>query len=663
MIVAKLAYSNFTNRRSRTALTLCAIALSVSLIVSVTSGYASVEAAILRYFSMYMGSFDSQITHAQNERAGISDSVVAQLNADPQVRNAVGRLETDSMLLGKDGKTVVSQTAIVVGVDPSRDVRIKNLQMHDGAWFNGTNGDVAVVDQVVQEALKAKVGDQFVLPGPKGNLKLTIAGVAHKPTLIASSVQTVYVPLKTLQRLLSPDHPDQVTRITIQLQTGVDPEAFAKRWQPRLAAIDPLMQLKLTRQNKKELDQMLSGVHILSTLGSAVSMLAATFIMFSALSMGVMERQRTLAMLRAVGAAKSQLGSLVVLEGLLLAGAGIVIGVPLGYFWVWLLGKRFPDLFPLGVILSLSGVAFALIVSLLSAVVASVIPAISAMRLSPLEAMTPMANAPPSRPPWRSAVCGLVLLSLDPILLYEVPAKILKLNTVVSQGLAFFGHFIIGLPGIMLGFFLLAPIFIWSAERFLGPLLAGMFGLPAKLLREQLSGSGLWRSAGTCTALMIGLSILVVMQTQGNSSLSGWKLPDKFPDVFIGVFSFGGVPAADIPKLRDVQGIKNREIMPIAIATPGLGGGAMGVAAAALMPDATMFFGVDPDCLQTDGFGLPRWQRQGRAADAQAGSSSGGHRRISRAQRTSCRQHACAKHGAAWHHQLHRRRRRLVAGN
>jgi putative ABC transport system permease protein len=113
---------------------------------------------------------------------------------------------------------------------------------------------------------------------------------------------------------------------------------------------------------------------------------------------------------------------------------------------------------------------------------------------------------------------------------------------------------------------------------------------------------------------MVGLSILVVMQTQGNSMLSGWKLPDKFPDVFIGVFSFGGLPAADVAKAAAVEGIKDHELMPIAIASPGLGGGAMGIAAAALFPDATMFFGIDPNL----GFKLMELDfRDGNAKDAE----------------------------------------------
>jgi ABC-type antimicrobial peptide transport system permease subunit len=232
MIVAKLAYSNFTVRKSRTALTLSAIALSVSLIISVTTGYASIEAAILRFFSMYMGSFDAQITHAGNQRGGVPGSVVAQLNADPEVGSAVGRLETDSSLIGKDGKSVASRTAIVVGVDPSRDVRIKNLVMRDGEWFKDTHGNVAVIDQVAQTVLGVKVGEQFEMPGAKGNLKLTVVGVAHKPAILAASIQTVYLPLGTLQHFLSPENPDQVTRITIQLQTALIPRRLPSAGRP-----------------------------------------------------------------------------------------------------------------------------------------------------------------------------------------------------------------------------------------------------------------------------------------------------------------------------------------------------------------------------------------------------------------------------------------------
>ena len=58
-------------------------------------------------------------------------------------------------------------------------------------------------------------------------------------------------------------------------------------------------------------------------------------------------------------------------------------------------------------------------------------------------------------------------------------------------------HFVLGLPGMFFGFFLMAPLCVWIVERVAGPIIAAMFGLRVALLRQQLS-SGLWRAAGTC---------------------------------------------------------------------------------------------------------------------------------------------------------------------
>ena len=153
------------------------------------------------------------------------------------------------------------------------------------------------------------------------------------------------------------------------------------------------------------------------------------------------------------------------------------------------------------------------------------------------------------------AIAGCVLIALDPFVLFGP----------LSRNVAFYGHFSLGLPGIMIGYFLLAPMFVWTIERVAAPLVAAMFGIRYAMLRQQLSG-GLWRAAGTAAALMVGLAILVVLQVQGHTMLNGWKLPDQFPDIFIVSDKFGGLNSKEQQNLKTVPGIKYREIMPIAIA-------------------------------------------------------------------------------------------------
>src|SRR6185503_12017371 len=116
-------------------------------------------------------------------------------------------------------------------------------------------------------------------------------------------------------------------------------------------------------------------------------------------------------------------------------------------------------------------------------------------------------------------------------------------------------------------------------------------GEPARLRRAQLAG-GLWGGGGRGSALMIGLTALVVMQVTGHSLMSGWRLPTKFPDIFI--YAGQGVPFDQGNRLQQIEGIKKDEVMPIAVAFPGLPKGWFGVMGAAILPDATMFLGVDP---------------------------------------------------------------------
>ena len=594
-----LILSNLFTRKIRFALTLAAIAFSVSLVVSVTSGYASMEAAVLRFLSTTQGQTDVFLSH-EAARNNVPNDLVARLQSDPDVQAVHPRLQGNSIVLNTNKKAVGFGPMEIQGINRP----LSGLQMEAGEWFQGDNSHEAVVDQVAARALRggnpsdetaplADIGTEFVLPGVNKTLKLKMVGVIRKPAFFASLRQTIYVPLKTLQEFTGDEN---VSKIEIDLKDGVDSNQFIARWDKRLKEIDPLLTLRTRSDKRKEFDQNLQGVRMMSYLGGMVSMLAATFIVFSTLSMGVSERQRTLAMLRAIGAYKSQLAILVVAEGLMLCAMGVAIGVPLGIGWLYLLMIQFHSLLSAGVVISWSGVIFATCVTLGAALLASFLPAYSAMRTDPLEAMSPLASPGSSRAPIWTAIFGLFFVSLDSLALFGdwdrwLSAIGLKTATFGARELGFYAHFVVGIPGIMLGFFLLSPLFVWTVERVAGPIVAKLFHVRFALLRQQISAS-IWRAAGTASALMVGLAVLVVMQTQGRTMLGGWQLPTQFPDVFI-TAGLSGLAPQEQAELKKTPGIK--EVMPIAIAAPGYGTGTMAILGAAVVPDATMFFGVDPD--------------------------------------------------------------------
>jgi putative ABC transport system permease protein len=594
MVLKKLAISNFLAHRVRLALTVAAVSLAVSLVVGVTSGYASAHAAAQMFLERFIGTVDAEITRQNDNRGAMSQEMVAAVEADPDVERVTSRLETE-LLLADPAPNGVARPTQVTGIRRPQDKRVDRVRIVDGRWFDGDSGDVAVIDQVAADVLKLKVGDTFVLPSGDRKLPLKVVCIVHKPGFIASQVQTVYLPLRTLQKFLLPDNPNQVNRVMVELREGADTVAFVSRWTPKLKAIDPLLRIRATREHRGELEKNLQTMQLLSYLGGTVSMVAATFIIFSALSMGVTERQRTLAMLRAIGMERSRVGWLVVIEGVILAALGVAIGVPLGLLWVRILVSlpAARDILTAGMAISWGGIAFGAIGSMLAALAASFLPAWSAMRARPLEAMAPLATSHAHRVPWGAACAGLLLICVDTILMFG-PVDWLFGSPDTARAARFYGHFLLGVPGVMIGFFLLAPMFVLAIERAFGPLIAPMLGLRYALLRQQLS-SGVWRAAGTCAALMVGLSILIVMQTQGNSMLSGWQLPNKFPDLFIAAPPLTPLNEERVRLLSEVPGIKDDELMPIAIASPEFGSGIFALAGMAMMPDATMFFGVDPE--------------------------------------------------------------------
>src|SRR5947209_9475377 len=83
MFIRKLAISNFAVRKMRVALTVSAIALSVSLVVAVASGYASLEEAAFRFLSQYMGGTDATILRQNDPVGGVPESLVQELRNDP----------------------------------------------------------------------------------------------------------------------------------------------------------------------------------------------------------------------------------------------------------------------------------------------------------------------------------------------------------------------------------------------------------------------------------------------------------------------------------------------------------------------------------------------------------------------------------------------------
>jgi len=616
MIVARLSIRNLLVRRIRSCLTIGAVAAGVCLVVAVTSGFASVQAAAQKFLTQYIGSSDAQIVRAEGVRGGMPESLLDRIAADPVVARVTGRLET---VVGNEaaGTNTLGPRVDLVGIRRPQDTRVDELVMEAGSFFDDSDGNEAVIDQIAagtEGGLGVSVGQTITMPpaGGAGKLELKVVGIVHKPDILARASQTIYMPLHTLQKYLGPDGTSpaagggQVSQILIDLKPGTNAPAYVKRLRGDLAqwraadATMPALQVNATLQSRADLDENLMGLHVLSYLAAGVSLASAAFIVFSTLAMGVNERQRTLAMLRAIGMTRSGVARMVLLEGMALSAAGVVLGVAAGWALIEVFHWRYEAAFIGGLVFSGGGIGLAVLGALAAAMGASLLPAWMASRVWPLEALSLVARPVRTGAPVGFALAGAMLACIDPVL--QSPALGAMLMRILpgdsqaaAQGVQFYGHFAAGVPGMILGAFLLSPLMVWLAERVGAGLVAWVLGLPRRLMRDNLSGAR-WRSAGTATALAVGLAVLVAMQTQAQTFTKVLKLPDRFPDAFLVSTKFSGLSEAEIARLAATPEIK--DLMPVATAMPGLGTNFFLVAGMeSIDPTRTLFIGVPPDVL------------------------------------------------------------------
>lgn len=601
MAVTRLAVANFKIRWPRFGLTILAVALSVALVVSITSGYASIERAIRNFIEDFIGSVDFEITRPDDPLPAIPPAVLDELRADPRVARFATRIEAMVTPVDTTGAPILQARMMLFGVETDERLIGRDPRMDMGRYINPGEENVIVVDQNALDTLGAKVGDTIRFgSGDEKPLHVDVIGVVRKPALLRMFFRSGYVPIDQLRDFIAPDRPGHVSKIRGEFVTDVDSAAFAKEWTDRLRTVDPRFHFSLVRDSRKNLDRDLTALRLASYLGSTIGLASAAFIILSALMTGVQEQRRQLAMLRALGATRFQVARLVCLEGLFIGFFGAILGVPMGIAGVYILSFLFPQMFDGGVELDVMGMVYAVLIASVAALGASLIPAFFASRARPLEAMSSATTQTSSRFPYKTVALGILLASLDSIIIFAPLESFLR--SIGATTLAYnaretrlFGHVLIGVPMLLVGALLLAPLVVWIVELLFRDVLAKLFALPTALLRQQLTESP-WRSAATGVAMMIGLMILIVMNAQGRSALGAWKLPTRFPDVFIVPdTSYGklSMNPREVEAIRNVRGIKPDKVMALAVNGRDLGEKVFSVAGAGL-PDQTLFIGVDP---------------------------------------------------------------------
>jgi putative ABC transport system permease protein len=362
-------------RRRRSLATVLMVALAVGNLLAIL-GIAAAATKTTR---------DAWGEHLEDIRIWTSGGTAFDERAARAIRSTPGVAEAQPALVNT--VDLAGEEAFVWGVPHQPLIR---YDLADGRWFSRAEEEarepVAVLERTLAQSTGVEVGERVTLATGRGVVRFRIVGIA---TNRQEAGTVLFVPLTTLRSLLG--DPTGVTTYWIRT-TSAEPTVVDRtmtRLEDRLNALGYDVAGEITYV--KEDDEVASNRTITTTIG-AVGLLIVAISMVglaNATTMSIIERTREIGVLRCIGARARDIRRIFATEGVTLALAGWLVGIPLGYalnrILVWLVkeivGVDIPVVFPL------SNVAYALAGTVALALVIMLLPIRRAVHYRPGDAL------------------------------------------------------------------------------------------------------------------------------------------------------------------------------------------------------------------------------------------------------------------------------------
>jgi putative ABC transport system permease protein len=179
--------------------------------------------------------------------------------------------------------------------------------------------DMALIGTQVGEKLDVKTGDTITLQTPLGSQKV-IANTDNNEVMSAG----VYVDITWLQSQI-PGSPEVFNGLWLTVDKGQRSEIKKKFYAlPGVASVDMKQEIATGWQELMGLYYVMMGMFLIFAL------IIAGAVIFNTMTVNVLERQREIATMRALGQSRSHLRRMITIENLLIGILAIIPGIALG---------------------------------------------------------------------------------------------------------------------------------------------------------------------------------------------------------------------------------------------------------------------------------------------------------------------------------------------
>ncbi len=371
MNLTRFALSNLYRRKTRSLLTLAAIAIGVAAIVALTAIAWGFEASWQK--ANTARGTDLIVTKIASENtlpsAFFAATVSAQLRAMPQIHDIAGLL-SEMLTVGPN-----TPPMFVFGWEADSYLW-QHLQLTQGRWPAPGQAE-AVLGVLAAEMLHKQPGDALEIEGQT----LVVSGLFQSSAMIENGAVLMTLPLA--QQLV--DKPGKVNILNLRLDgqaSTEEVERLRKEIRASLPGFTAITSAELVSQN--------AVVRISKAMSQATVVIAGlvgALVVFNTMLMSVSERTREIGLLLALGWQRRSVVRLILTESALLCLVGGLLGIFLGMGITWglehieLMRGKIEALFSFSFLLGVLGL------SILLGLAGGLLPALKAARLRPSVAL------------------------------------------------------------------------------------------------------------------------------------------------------------------------------------------------------------------------------------------------------------------------------------
>jgi putative ABC transport system permease protein len=515
-----VSFRQLRARRLRVLLTVAGIVLGVGMICGVLLLAATIQRTFTDLYDSVYGKTDLVVSG--NESTGsLPLSALKRVKATEGVEDASANIFSVVSLVGESGRVEDegSSRLNVVGIDPKAS-DYTDSRTTEGRDIEG--GREIQLEESWAEANGLKVSDRVRFAVPSGIVTLQVVGLFQFSSGLDFGGEGFgAIPLATARRAF--DKPDVYDEVDL-LVAGEDEGSIDAVRERLEREFGKGVEVATPEAKGEEVQQQLQAFNVVLYFFAGMALFVGGFLIFNSFNMTVLQRMREIGMQRTLGATRPMIVRSVLLEASVLGVIGAVLGLGLGLLLAMGLVALMREVFQLPVGgLELTPIApiAAVATGLLTALLGALNPARRAGRIAPIRAVLGSEGIR-VRPRARRAVLGVVLILPGLWGAFTLGAADETTNLVVAAGIG-------GVIAIFFGIALLAPFLISPLTRLLSWPIRKIAPVEGRLAADS-ARSNPTRTAATATALMIGLALVVGINSLGASFLN--SIEEEFDKSF-----------------------------------------------------------------------------------------------------------------------------------